>query len=200
MKQILVSVIMFLSAQGFAQDPHAILSSLNAYKQPNGVLVRWTIKGGSQCNGTKVFRSASENPFELVNFIPGICGSTTASESYQFFDSSPVSNATNSYKLEMGDQGFTDTITVFFEDFGRANHVLLSDYQSQSYRILFSNDLNSKAVLQVFDRMGSAIHSETTTNNYFIIKSSGWTAGVYLFRVSGVSDKDIQGKLYFGGQ
>lgn len=200
MSRILLFVTLLLPVFVFAQEPHPILSSLNAYKQTNGILIRWVIKGGSQCNGTKVFRSAYAEPFELVNFIPGICGSTTASVTYQFFDSIPVSNAYNSYKLELGSQGFSSTVTVFYEDFGKENHVVFSDYHNNSHRILFSNDLKIKAVLQVFDRVGNLIHSETGTDSDFTVSQLGWKPGIYMFRISGAAEKDIVGKIYFAGE
>ncbi|MCF8465634.1 MAG: hypothetical protein K9G41_12380 [Flavobacteriales bacterium] len=200
MSRLLLFLLLLLPVFSQGQEPHLILSSLNAYKQTNGVLVRWVIKGGNQCNGTKVFRSANEELFEIINFIPGICGSTTASETYQFFDSVPIPNAYNSYKLELGTQGFSDTITVFFEDFGKANHIIQSDHQNHSYRILFSNDLNSKVVLEVFNRSGNLMHSESGNDTDFIIRPTGWNAGVYLFRISGVAEKDIRGKIYFAGE
>ena len=184
---------------GFAQSPHPILNSFTAYKQPNGILLRWVIKGGNQCNGTKVLRSADGIAFEEINHIAGIWGSTTENETYSYFDSIPIPNAYNHYKLELGFQGFTEPITVFFEDFGKANHVVL-DNGNGSYRILFSNDLNDKAVLQVVDRAGKPIYEEVATDSDFEFTVDGWRAGVYIFRITGVSKVDISGKIYFGGQ
>lgn len=200
MRQGFLLTLFLLSLQGFAQSPHAILKSLSAYKQPKGILVRWVIKGGQQCNGTRIYRAGNALQFEEVNHIPGICGNFTDDETYSYFDSLPQPNQYNHYKLELGFQGFTDTVTAFFEDFGKADHFVFSDQQNNTHRILFSNDLNSKAVLRVFDRMGNEVYTETTTSSDFFIRPSGWRAGVYLFRIAGVSEVDIHGKIYFADQ
>lgn len=185
---------------GFGQSPHPILKSFDAIRQPNGILLRWVIKGGNQCEGTKLFRSDDSFQFQQIKHIPGICGSFTENETYSFFDSVPIPNIYNHYKLELGFQGFTDTISAFFEDFGRANHVVLTDHQTNSYRILFSNDQKSEALLQVFDQMGNELYSATGTNSDFSIQPSGWKSGVYIFRITGVPETGIQGKIYFSHQ
>lgn len=197
-----VCVLLFLLPLfGFAQKPHAILNSFTAYKQANGVLLRWVIEGGNQCNGTMVFRRNAEGNFESINHISGICGSSTENETYQYFDAEPFSNEYNYYKLGLGFQGFSDSITVFYEDFGNANHKVFSDFQNNTQRIIFSNDLNRKAVLEVYDQTGRGIFSETATDSDFLVRPSfGWLPGIYIFRITGVSEKDIRGKLYFGSR
>lgn len=197
MKQLLVlTFFLQLALQGAAQHP--ILKSFSAYQQTNGILLRWVIKGGNQCNGTRVLRAADDLVFEQINLIPGICGDFTEDETYSFFDSIPISNAYNHYKLELGFQGFTDTITVFFEDFGSDDHLVLTDHHAGEYRILFTNANRKQALLRVFDRSGNELLRESTTDNDFLIRPSGWKNGVYLFRISGVSETDIHGKFYFG--
>ena len=196
----LLLVLLWMPVISFAQSPHQILRSLEAYKQPNGVLIRWVIKGGDQCQGIRIFRSLDEENFKKIGEIDGVCGSTDGDETYSYFDAAPVSNQYNHYQLELGAQGFTDVVTVFFEDFGKQNYSLLSDYQNNSYRILFSNDLKNKAVLEVFDRMGNAIYGESSTDSDVGFNTSGWGSGFYIFRISGVSETDIHGKLYIRGQ
>ena len=169
-------------------------------KQPNGVLLKWVIKGGQQCQGTFVFRSDDSQLFELINHVEGICGDFTDDETYTYFDNEPIANAYNYYRLEMGFQGFTDTIKVFFEDFGSDNYLLQTDAQSDSYRILFSNDLNREATLRLFNLSGQILHEDTSTDSDFDLNPSTLRSGVYVFRISGVSEADITGKLYFSGQ
>ncbi len=182
-----------------AQAPHQIVRSLEAYKQPNGVLIRWIIVGGGQCQGTKIYRSVDEANYIQIGHIDGICGSTDAEETYTFFDSVPHPNTYNHYKLEMGFQGFTTPVTVFFEDFGTSNYSLLSDYESGVYRILFSNDLKNEAVLEVYDRSGNVIFGATSTDSDIEFRPKGWKSGIYIFRIAGVSQVDISGKFYIGG-
>lgn len=197
----LLILLFVLPLVGLAQEPHAILASLNAYKQPNGILLRWVIKGGSQCNGTKVFRKSGAHPFELINHIPGICGSSTENETYQFFDESPAANTYNHYKLELGFQGFSDTITVFYENFDNEDYKVFSDYDMRTHRILFSNEHSRNAQLVLYNLAGTSVYTSTSYTNHFEMEqNAAWPAGLYIFRISGASEKQITGKLYFGSK
>ncbi|MBK7247105.1 MAG: hypothetical protein IPI05_05505 [Flavobacteriales bacterium] len=53
---------------------------------PNGVLVNWTIHGGSTCDGQDVERSTDSVNFVMVHRIQGICGSSESSTPYTWFD------------------------------------------------------------------------------------------------------------------
>ena len=192
--------LLCIPALGFAQSPHPILNSLEAYKQPNGILVRWVIAGGGQCQGTKIFRSLDQTNFEQIGHIEGICGSTDGDETYSYFDSVPHPNTYNHYRLEMGFQGFTSIVTVFFENFGRNSYVLQTDYTAQTFKVLYSNDPKNEAILEVYDRMGNAIYSGSSTTSDIQFDTAGWLSGVYIFRITGVSKTDIQGKFYIGNR
>ncbi len=194
----ILGLILSLSAMVSAQQPHPILTSFEAYKQTNGVLLRWVISGGNQCQGTKVYRSVDAIEFEQINHIPGICGGNQADETYTYFDTIPFANSNNHYRLEMGFQGFTEVVTVFFEDFGSKNFLIYSDHASDRFTILFSNDLNAKTTLEIFDRVGNTVYRDVGTGNNHTFQSLGWRPGVYFFRISGVSEADLVGKIYIG--
>lgn len=183
---------------GFAQQPHPILKSFEAYKQPNGILLRWIINGGNQCQGTRVFRSADALDFELINHIPGICGNFTEDETYNYFDTIPFQNTYNHYRLEMGFQGFTDIVTVFYEDFDGKTYAVLSFPQLNQYQILFSNDLGGVSTLQVFDRMGAFVMVDSNDQSDYVLDTTGWEPGVYLFRITGSDVGAIFGKIFIG--
>lgn len=185
---------------GLAQNPHPILRSFSAVKQTEGVLLKWVIKGGQQCQGTMLHRANDSFVFEVINDIPGICGDFTEDETYTFLDTVPFPNTINYYRLELGFQGFSDTVTAFFEDFGSDDFLLYTDSEKDIYRVLFSNDRNREATIQVFDVSGKLMLEEARIGNDFTIEPNGWRAGVYLFRILGVSESEISGKLYFSGQ
>lgn len=196
--QLLALGLLLLPWLGWAQSPHPILESFEANKQPNGILLRWVIAGGNQCNGTKAFRSADGVKFDLVNHIPGICGSTDNNEAYSYFDSVPHPNSYNHYKLEMGFQGFTDVVTVFFEDFGNADHVVLNDTEAGTYRILFSNDSRAEVVLRLFDLSGREVTTLHTRNSDLSLPNSGRISGLHVYRIELDGIPSAHGKLYFG--
>ena len=181
-----------------AQQPHPILKSFEAYKQPNGILLRWVIFGGNQCQGTKVYRSEDGLDFDQINHIPGICGNFTEDETYNYFDTIPHKNTYNHYRLEMGFQGFTDIVTIFFEDFDGQNYALLSDPQLNRYQIFFTNDLGNTAKMEVFDRMGNAVTTLSNNRSDHILYTDGWRRGLYIFRITGVDAGTIFGKIFIG--
>lgn len=200
MKLLVHITFVLLPLVTLAQKPHPILRSFSAIKQPNGIALKWVILGGQQCDGTRVFRAEDSIDFEQIEHIEGICGSQAVDVTYTYFDNNPASNVYNRYKLEMGLQGFTDTVTVFFEDFGSDDFLLLSDYASQSYRILFTNDNNNQALLSVYDLSGKQLYQDQTNNNDIAFSLLGYPAGMYIFRISGVGQVDLHGKIYFSGR
>lgn len=199
-KAVFYILFLMLPLVAMAQKPHPILRSFSAVKQPNGIALRWVILGGEQCDGTRVFRAEDQGNFEQIEHIEGICGSQVVDVTYSYFDNSPVSNAYNRYKLEMGLQGFTDTVIVFFEDFGADNLLVQTDYVRKTYRVLFTNDNNRNAVLRVYNQFGKIISETQTTNSDIEFSLVGKPAGIYLFTVSGVSQDDLRGKVYFSGR
>lgn len=200
MRKHLLFLFVFVPLLALGQEPHPILQSFNAYKQSNGVLVRWVIKGGNQCNGTKVFRASDDLVFEQINHIPGICGSFTENETYSYFDSVPHSNQYNLYKLELGFQGFSQPITIFFEDFGRSPYLILSDPAAQTTRILFSNDQKQNVSLELYDRVGKPVYSATGNDSDFEFSTAAWKPDIYIFRIFGANEIDISGKVYIGAE
>ena len=199
-KARIMLVLLCLPILGWAQSPHPILNSLEAFKQPNGILVKWVIAGGGQCQGTKIFRSLDETNYAQIGHIAGICGSVDFDQTYTYFDSVPEPNTYNHYRLEMGFQGFTTIVSVFYEDFGNQQYSLLSDYQNESFKILYSNDLKNTAILEIYDHLGNAIYGGTSTNSDIEFKTTGWKSGVYIFRIFGVGKADLKGKFYIGAQ
>ncbi len=196
MKRFVIFLLFLLPSVVLAQYPHPILRSFSAIKQPNGVFLKWVIKGGKQCDGTRVFRSANDYLFEQIEHVEGICGSFTEDETYTYFDSDPASNTYNHYRLQMGFQGFTDTVTVFFEDFGVSEHLVVSDHALQKHRVLFSNDNNAVAEVRIYNHSGALIMTQEVSDSDFSIDTSGWRAGIYVFTISGVSAAGISGKFY----
>ncbi len=181
-----------------AQRPHPILRELVAIQQQNGVLLRWVIAGGNQCNGVMAYRSEGGSAFELIHHIPGICGSTDSDETYTYLDTSPSRNAENAYRLEMGGQGFTEVITIFFRDFGERNHARLTDVSSGNVRLLFSNDAKRTVAVQVHDQNGRPVFRQQTNESEVILRTSDWEAGMYVYRIVGESIGPVVGRMMVG--
>lgn len=187
------------SAPSQAQSqPHQILSEFIVVRQHVGLLLRWTITGGNQCNGTRIFRSADGETFEQIGHISGLCGSEIIDVSYSHLDTFPLPNAYNHYRLEMGGQGFTTIITQFYTYFGNGNHARLTDPASGTVRLLFSNAFEKRVHLEIMDMNGRPIHSAETGMSDFNVSTLGWKGGVYVYRITGGDDGVIVGRMMVG--
>jgi hypothetical protein len=192
-------IAVMMPAQSLAQQqPHPILSEFIAIRQHVGLLLRWTITGGNQCNGTRVFRSADGVEFEQIEHIAGICGSELNDVTYSYLDTFPLPNAYNHYRLEMGGQGFTETITHFYTYFGNGNHARLTDPVDGSVRLLFSNATEREVMLEVIDMDGRPIHSAVTHESHFDLRTAGWKGGIYIYRVMGGDVGPVVGRMMVG--
>ena len=68
------------------------------------VLLAWTIKSGSVCNGIQIYRSSTGDSvnFDLIEDIQGVCGDLSSPVAYTFTDEDPMPNQVNYYKLLLG--------------------------------------------------------------------------------------------------
>ena len=70
------------------------------YSQGN-VLLAWTIKSGSVCNGIQIYRSTDSLNFVIIENIDGACGDLASSVTYTYTDSEPINNKINYFKFEL---------------------------------------------------------------------------------------------------
>lgn len=173
-----------MSVTGAVAQPHSILKSFIAFQQEDVIVLRWVISGGNQCAGTTMFRSEDNDVFSRIGQIDGICGNTDSDETYTFVDSTANANEVNYYKLEMGQQGFTTVVQLFFEQFGE-NDVLVSPNHTEGpIRILFSNPNKEPTDLTILDRSGKPIITRKATGSEFNLDLVGLRTGIYYFHLS----------------
>jgi hypothetical protein len=60
---------------GFSAKSQTILSDFDIDQSNGKVLLAWTIKSGSICNGMQIYRSKDSIDFVLIEDIQGVCGS-----------------------------------------------------------------------------------------------------------------------------
>ncbi|MCF8257757.1 MAG: T9SS type A sorting domain-containing protein [Flavobacteriales bacterium] len=196
---LFVAFVLTMPAMSLAQQqPHPILSEFIAIRQHVGLLLRWTITGGNQCNGTKVFRSSDGVGFEQIEHIPGVCGSEIDDVTYSYLDTFPLPNAYNHYRLEMGGQGFTETITHFYTYFDNGNHARLTDPVDGSVRLLFSNASEKQVSMEIIDMDGRPMYSALTHASHFNLYTKGWKVGIYIYHIIGSDDGRVTGRMMVG--
>lgn len=165
--------------------------------QINGkVFLSWTIRAGFVCVGVDVLRATDNSNFILIGGVEGVCGNMTLPSKYSFTDNNPVLNSTNYYKLNMGGEGFSQTISVDLFDFNEKGYLIIPHPVSNMSKIHFRNDAALQTTLNMYSSTGALIYSERTNLNYFEVKTAALEIGEYLFSLSSeLSTELIVGKL-----
>ncbi|OUT69083.1 MAG: hypothetical protein CBB76_08565 [Crocinitomicaceae bacterium TMED16] len=157
------------------------------------VLLAWTIKSGSVCNGIQIYRSTIEDSinFELIEDIQGVCGDLSSPVAYTFTDENPVQNQVNYYKLLLGGQEFSEVLGIEVLLIPSNSYLLKPHPIVSSSSLYFYNSNNNDVELKVFDDFGSVVYKNQTNSNRFILDSSMISSGLYYFTLENKSNKSI---------
>ena len=157
------------------------------------VLLAWTIKSGSVCNGIQIYRSTIEDSlnFELIKDIQGVCGDLSSPVAYTFTDENPLQNQVNYYKLLLGGQEFSEVLGIEVLLIPSNSYLLKPHPIVSSSSLYFYNSNNNDVELKVFDDFGSVVYKNQTNSNRFILDSSMISSGLYYFTLENKSNKSI---------
>ncbi|PKO96002.1 MAG: hypothetical protein CVU14_11260 [Bacteroidetes bacterium HGW-Bacteroidetes-9] len=178
-KTLLLSLLLTLFAFTGKAQPHALLQDFSGFQQDDQLVLRWTFRSGSLCEGTRVERSDDGLIFNQIGEIPGICGNPETAFSYTFIDSFPKHNAINHYRLELGNYGFTSTIAVEFLNTGENGFIVLSSGSGQT-DILFQNKPGRKGKAIIYSSVGKRITETEIIGKRISLAPGRFAAGVYL--------------------
>ena len=184
----LISVIVSL---GFAVRSQSILSSFDIGLSQGNVLLAWTIKSGSTCNGMQVFRSQDSVNFVLIEDIQGVCGSLSSSVSYTFTDHTPILNAFNYYKIDFGGQEQSSILGIEVINVLSNSFVLRPNPVTGASDLYFENDNQNEVVLKVFEDFGDVIYKSQTNSNKFVLDSTSFSDGLYYFSLENMKSRNI---------
>ena len=159
------------------------------------VFLRWTIKSGNTCTGTRIEHSTGGTGFLKIGEISGICGSPDQPTTYEYIDSMPVPNRMNYYRLEMSLLGYSSPVIVeviFLNDGGYS--IQPNPVVSQS-RLVFDNPDNEAFEFCLIDQQGRQVVNKFTNNNYVIIDRNLIRSGMYIFKILKDNSIRIKGKV-----
>lgn len=184
-----------MALQGQSQ-PVAILESFDVFESNGKVYLRWVIIAGSTCDGIKVFRSADNLNFERIGEIPGVCGSPSTPMPYEFTDESPVTNSVNYYRLELGNNGYSETVSVELVSLNADGFQVRPNPSHGNTKIFFSNPGNAIHTLGLFNLSGTMISRQSTRTDFFDLNTAWFPAGLYLFTIVPEDQRsEITGRL-----
>ncbi len=144
------------------------------------VFLQWQMLAGNVCQGIDIYRSTDSLHFELIGHISGDCGNISEPVDFTFTDPSPLPNQKNYYRLELGLLGLSHIIGVFVADPGKKNILLYPNPAGDQVKILFRNDQNLPALIQVFDAQGMTVFSDALRGDQVVLNTSILPAGSYL--------------------
>jgi len=171
----------FADRETVFSQTHPLLDNFYIVESNGSVVLNWTIKGGSTCNGIQIYRSSDSLNFYQIEDIAGVCGSSSTPQPYNFTDNSPVKNKTNYYRLELGQEGFTSVISIEIIEVGRNGNQVRPNPAKDNARIYFNNTKSEASNLFLYESSGTILLSQTSDSDYFDLNLSGISSGTYVF-------------------
>ena len=171
----------------FAQS-NPILARFQVSETNGTVFLSWAITQGSTCNGIQILRSTDSINFIGIGSIPGICGSTSFEQPYNFIDENPVKNKANYYRLSLGGSGFSEILSVEIIALENNGYQIRPNPITANALIYFSNEKNQEHQLVVSNLRGNKIFTATTKQNFFELNTASISSGVYAFTISLTGD------------
>lgn len=166
------------------------------FQQNNVVLVSWTVKSGSLCNGTTVYRTSENGNDQQVAYIEGICGSDIEDKSYSVVDANPVLNANNTYYIQFGFGEYSEEKTIYVRYLDPAVLYLSPNPAGSSVTIEWNDEYHENYSVTILNAQGQTVHSETDVfGNSLQLPVVDFPSGTYLVSVTSVSGKQLLARL-----
>ena len=182
----------------FNSKSQGILADFNIDISGGQVLLAWTIKSGSTCNGMQIYRSQDSIEYELIEDIQGVCGDLSSPVSYTFTDSEPEPNTTNYYKISFGGTQESNVLSIDVYNILNNSYLLKPNPVTGISDLYFNNDNQNELVLKVYGDFGDVIYTDTTNSTKFILDRSHFASGMYYFSLENLNTRNIiNGKALF---
>lgn len=183
--------VSFLIAFGYNANTQTILGDFDIDQSNGKVLLAWTIKSGSVCNGMQIFRSKDSVNFVLIEDIQGVCGDLSSSVSYTYTDQTPILNNYNYYKINFGGLEDSNILGIEVINILSNSYLLKPNPVTGASDLYFENDNQSEVVLKVFDDFGDVIYIEETQANKFTLDSTSFSSGIYYFSLENKTTRNV---------
>lgn len=181
--RLLIILFTVITLPAFSQTPHAILRYFSADVVKGQVRLSWSISGGNTCSGIRIQRSVDGGSFENIGKIDGVCGSPDVDVPYVFSDKEPVSNKINTYRLELGTQGYSDVRSVEFVLLNDDGFHLRYDMQTRSAEVFLDNALNERVDYTLYTIAGREILDGFTNSNKITLNLRPFSGQIFLLGV-----------------
>lgn len=181
--RLLFTIFVLCSLSLFSQTPHPILRYFNATINGSEVRLSWVITGGETCSGIVIQRSVDGQFFETIGKIDGVCGSPDVDVPYVFVDPDPVNNKQNTYRLELGTQGYSDVRMVNYVPLNENGFNVWYDMVSRSATIFVENDLNDRIDFELYTINGARVARGFTNGNSISLDMTSFARQIFVCRI-----------------
>ena len=193
---VLFYLSMILSGSLIAQKADAILSNFSGFEVDGIVYLSATIASGNTCNGIDVLKSTDNFSFVPIGNIAGICGSASHPVRYDFVDSLPNLNGVNYYQLELGGQGFTNSIEVEVRSFKNNKVQIIPNPVREQVDFHFSNPEHHTLEIHIHNSQGQLMRSFTSNLETLEFFAGSFSQGMYWIRVFNQETGSIQSGVF----
>lgn len=192
----LIGFIIGNSFKYVAAQSHPILGKLYASEIKGKVYLNWQIIAGSTCNGIQIYRSTDSINFVQIGSIPGLCGNISQPQNYDFIDNNAVKNQINYYRLELGNRGYSQIISLAIVDIKKDGYQIRPNPIITEGKIYFENNNNKAHQILIYDQRGIQVYSNSTKEDFFYLNTKLLSSGIYLFTISNTDMAlKVKGKL-----
>lgn len=159
------------------------LTNFSVQQVDNSISITWTVKAGFSCTDVNVEFSTDSVSFSSIYTYPGVCGATSEDQDYNFVQENPASNKKNFYRMNLGNYGLSQVLSVFYSDLGSAGFAVLPNPIQGTGKIKFNNPTNSEFTFEVFSTKGALVYSQEVNGEEIELNSTLLKNGVYFFRI-----------------
>jgi hypothetical protein len=180
----------------FSQTGSISLDYFNIDEYNGNVYIDITLSEGNTCNGIIIQRSLDTIYFEEITHLEGICGSTSFPTSYNFLDENPILNQTSYYRVQFGNNIYSEIIEILIIDSKDNEYQLRPHPANNETTLYFNNQPGVSYELTLFSIDGIKIRTSISSSNKFFIETSTLNNGFYIFSIKqGSTNYFINGQL-----
>ena len=176
-----------------SQNP--AVSNFSGVQYKDSVLLNFVMNKGYSCNGINIERSDDSLNFYLIGDIQGVCGSPDFEVPFQYTDKSPLQNADNFYRLDLGNLGNSEIIKVHFAKLNIAGYSFFPNPCKDNCALYFENPKNDEVEFFLFYFSGKLIEQKKQRGSKIEINTKNLSSGIYYYRIGNSRDARFSGKF-----
>lgn len=180
--------LLLLIAQFTVAQQNPILGHFSVSEGNGKVFMSWQIIAGSTCNGIQIYRSIDSLHFIEIGDIPGIYGNITTAQDYDFIDYEPEINKINYYRLQLGNNGFSEIIAVEIIRLEIGGYQIRPNPVSTVAKIYFNNIKKEPHQFVLYNLKGILVTNLSSNEDFFDFNANNLDSGLYFFSISNANN------------